>query len=367
MSLSLFVANTLAQSSAGGGTIQGTVKDTQGAAISNARLAIRHIDTGRATHLSSNDQGYFSTPALSIGNYRVRVVSPGMKAWEADIQLETGKVSNIEPVLQLGQVSETVVVSSTIPLVQTTDPTDGSTLDSRRIKELPINGRDLNTLLGSVAPGVEPIIDVNGGIRVGGLMGYSTNYVQDGAASNNREFGGSMNIQGLESIDEVRVETSTSSAKYSAPTSVIVTTKGGTNKIRGSLYETMRNNAFGVARARQDVFYNGTPYKVPKLIRNEFGGSIGGPVFLPTFGLNGKQFYNGRNRTFFFVSREGTELVQGLEVPLGEQQHVDVHLASDPDNSRFPNHRLRASPRRTTHRNDIGFNNQYGNEAAVKG
>ena len=235
-----------------------------------------------------------------------------MKAWEAELHLETGKISDIEPVLHLGQVTETIVVSSTIPLVQTTDPTDGSTLDSQRIKELPINGRDLNTLLGSVAPGVEPIIDVNGGIRVGGLMGYSTNYVQDGAASNNREFGGSMNIQGLESIGEVRVETSTSSAKYSAPTSVIVTTKGGTNNIRGSLYETMRNNAFGVARARQDVFYNGTPYKVPNLIRNEFGGSIGGPVFLPTFGLNGKQFYNGRNRTFFFVSREGTELVQGL-------------------------------------------------------
>ena len=302
----------LAQSSAGGGTIQGTVKDTQNAAIAGAKLIVRQIDTARVTHLTANDQGYFSTPPLSIGKYRVRVEAPGMKAWEGDLQLETGRITDLEPILQLGQVNETVVVSSSVPLVQTTDPTDGSTLDSQRIKELPINGRDLNTLLGSVAPGVEPIIDVNGGIRAGGLMGYSTNYVQDGASSNNREFGGSMNIQGLESIGEVRVETSTSSAKYSAPTSVIVTTKGGTNQIRGSLYETMRNNAFGVARARQDVFYDGTVYKVPKLIRNEFGGSIGGPVFLPTFGLNGKQFYNGKSRTFFFVSREGTELVQGL-------------------------------------------------------
>src|SRR5262249_37882834 len=154
-------------------------------------------------------------------------------------------------------------------------------------------------------PGVEAIIDVNGGVRVSGLMVYSTNYTQDGATSNNREFGGSGIIQGLESIGEVRVETSTSSAKYTTPTSVIVTTKGGTNPIRGAVYETHRNNGFGVARARQDVFANGDPYQAPKLIRNEFGGSIGGPLYLPLFGLGGRSWYDGHNRTFFFVSREG--------------------------------------------------------------
>ena len=86
-------------------------------------------------------------------------------------------------------------------------------------------------------------------------MGYSNSYVQDGAASNNREFGGSMNLQGLESVGEVRVETSTSSAKYNTPPSVIVSTKSGTNKLRISAYETARNNAFGVARARQDGYW----------------------------------------------------------------------------------------------------------------
>ena len=125
-----------------------------------------------------------------------------------------------QPVLALGQVTETIVVSETIPLVTTTDPTDGTTLDSRRIQELPINGRDMNTLLSDVTPGVEQVIDVNGGVRTSGMMVYSTNYVQDGAASNNREFGGSMNIAGLESVGEVRVETSTSNAKYSSPASV---------------------------------------------------------------------------------------------------------------------------------------------------
>ncbi len=298
--------------SSGGGTVQGTVKDSTGAVLPSAKLAILHVDTGRATNTLTNNDGYYSTPPLAIGKYKIRVEAAGMKAWEGQIILEAGRTEELNPVLSAGQVNETVQVSASAPLVTTTDPTEASTLDSQRIKELPINGRDLNTLLGAVAPGVEVVNDVNGGIRTGGLMAYSTNYVQDGASSNNREFGGSMNLQGLESIGEVRIETSTSSAKYNSPTSVIVSTKGGTNQIRVALYETARNNAFGVARARQDVFYDGRPYKTPKLIRNEFGGSIGGPVFLPTFGIGGKRFYNGHNRTFFFVSREGTELREGF-------------------------------------------------------
>jgi hypothetical protein len=312
LSILLFAAFCRAQSITGGGTIQGAVKDSSGSAIANARLTITHIETGTVLKTESNSDGYFASPPIKIGKYRVRVEAPGMKVWESEVLLGTGRTADIEPVLTVGQVNETVVVNESIPLVTTTDPTDGATLDSKRIQELPINGRDMNTLLSDVTPGIEQVIDVNGGVRTSGMMVYSTNYVQDGAASNNREFGGSMNLAGLESVGEVRVETSTSNARYGSPASVIVTTRGGGNQLHLAVYETVRNNAFGVARARQDVNYNGTPFQVPKLIRNEFGGSIGGPVYLPTFGLNGKKLYHGRNRTFFFFSREGQELRQGL-------------------------------------------------------
>ena len=329
----LFAGVCSAQSVTGGGVIQGTVKDSSGSAIANARLAITHVETGTTLKTETNSDGYFATPPIKIGRYRVRVEAAGMKIWESDLLLETGRTADIEPVLTVGQVNETIVVSESVPLVTTTDPTDGTTLDSKRIQELPINGRDMNTLLSDVTPGIEQVIDVNGGVRSSGMMVYSTNYVQDGAASNNREFGGSMNIAGLESVGEVRVETSTSNAKYSSPASVIVTTRGGGNRVRMSVYETLRNNAFGVARARQDVNYNGTPFQVPKLIRNEFGGSIGGPVFLPTFGLNGKKFYNGRNKTFFFFSREGQELRQGLSkdftVPTAAMRNGDFSQLYD--------------------------------------
>lgn len=291
--------------SGGGATVQGTVKDASGAVIREARLTLTRIDTGVKTSLATNNDGYFVTPPLPIGKYQIRCEASGMKAWEKDLQLETGQTVEVNPTLAPGAVNETVTVTETIPLITTTEPTDATTLDAQRIKELPINGRDLNTLLADVTPGVEQIIDVNGGVRTGGLMVYSTDYQQDGAAANNREFGGSTGLQGLESIGEVRIETSTGNAKSSSPTSVIVNTRGGTNRYRMAVYETIRNNGWGVARARQDINPNGSPFQVPKLIRNEYGGSIGGPVVIP-------KIYDGHNRTFFFVTREFTALRQGI-------------------------------------------------------
>src|SRR5262245_54983443 len=308
-----FITHTaVAQSSAGGGTIQGTVKDATEAIIPGARVRITHMATGRIINSEANGEGFFATPPLAIGKYRVRVEAAGMKAWEGELNVETGRISEVAPKLTPGEVSETVVIEGNVtPLVSVSDPTEASTLDSKRISELPINGRNLNTLLESVTPGVEAINDVNGGVRISGLMVYSTNYTQDGATTNNREFGGSGIVSGLESIGEVKIETSSSSAKYTTPTSVIITTRGGGNQFHGSLYATHRNNGFGVARARQDVLI-GQSYEAPKLIRNEFGGSISGPVYLPRFGEGGKAFYDGNNRTFFFFSREGLRLRQGI-------------------------------------------------------
>ncbi len=312
LAVALSAAIAQAQSSAGGGTIQGTVKDAIGAIIPGAKVKITSLATGNIINSESNGEGFFVTPSISIGKYKVRVEASGMKSWEGELNVETGRTVEVTPALTPGEVTETVVIEGNIsPLITTSEPTEGSTLDAKRIQELPVNGRNINTLLEDVTPGVEAINDVNGGVRISGLMVYSTNYVQDGATTNNREFGGSGIVSGLESIGEVKVETSSSSAKYTTPTSVIITTRGGGNKVHGSLYETHRNNAFGVARARQDVLPGGD-YKVPKLIRNEFGGSISGPVYLPKFGEGGRSLYDGHNRTFFFFSREGSRLRQGI-------------------------------------------------------
>src|SRR5260370_3648155 len=222
--LLLFAGLCLGQSVTGGGTIQGTVKDASGAVIAHAKVSCTHIDTGEAISSETNSDGFFTTPPVRIGKYKVRVQAPGMKAWEGDLILETGRTAEIEPVLTAGQVSETVTVSETIPLVTTTDPTDGTTLDSRRIQELPVNGRDMNTLLSDVTPGVEQVIDVNGGVRTSGMMVDSTNYVQDAATPNNREVRGAVNLAGLGSAGQARAEASTSNAKDSSPPAQDLTT-----------------------------------------------------------------------------------------------------------------------------------------------
>ena len=109
---------------------------------------------------------------MQIGKYRVRCEATGMKAWEGETLLETGKTVEVNPTLSLGDVTQTVEVSADVPMITTTDPTDATTLDQQRIKELPINGRDLNTLIMDVTPGVEYGGNVNDGARTGGMMQY---------------------------------------------------------------------------------------------------------------------------------------------------------------------------------------------------
>jgi hypothetical protein len=155
------------QSSAGGGTIQGTVKDATGGVIPGAKVIIKNIATGVVTNSVSNGEGFFTTPSLNIGRYRVRVEAAGMKAWEGELLVETGRTAEVNTVLTAGEVSETVVIEGNIvPLVTVTDPTDGSNARRQAHSELPINGRNLNTLLEDVTPGVEGINDVNGGVRI---------------------------------------------------------------------------------------------------------------------------------------------------------------------------------------------------------
>ena len=188
--LLLLTASGWGQNS-GSATVQGTVKDASGAVVPGAKVTITQIETGLKSNTVSNNEGFFAFPPVQIGKYKVRCEATGMKAWEQEITLDTGRTAEVTAVLTLGDVTQTVQVTAEVPLVTTTDPTDATTLDQQRIKELPINGRDLNTLLMDVTPGVEYGGGVNDGSRTGGMMTYSTTYSQDGASANNREFGGS--------------------------------------------------------------------------------------------------------------------------------------------------------------------------------
>ena len=132
-------ASGWAQSS-GGAAIQGTVKDASAAVVPGAKLTITHVETGVKSNSVSNNDGFFVFPPVQIGKYKVRCEANGMKAWEREVELATGSTVEVNVALSLGDVTQTVLVTSEAPLVTTTEATDATTLDQQRIGSCRLTG-----------------------------------------------------------------------------------------------------------------------------------------------------------------------------------------------------------------------------------
>ena len=308
----------------GTGNIQGTVKDVGNAVIPKAAVTIIHTATARQYATTTNEVGFYLFPALSTGAYQITVESPGMETWQGELTLVSGQAAQVDPVLRPGATTTTVTVAGDVtPLVTTNSATISTVIERERIEQLPLNGRFITTLLYMTTPGVE-----SGSVpRVYGLR-YATELLQDGAVLENREWQSiPARPPGLDTIAEFRSETNNSSAKLNRPGTFMLTTKSGTNELHGSLFLTARNSGLGVARARQD-YYD----KPPHLVRNEFGGSLGGPVWIP-------KLYNGRNRTFFFFAYEGFQLrsasTRNIAVPTEAMRQGDFSGLVDAQGRRF--------------------------------
>jgi hypothetical protein len=308
----------------GTGNIQGTVRDTTGAVLPGAKVSITHTQTARQYSTTSTEVGFFIFPSVQMGPYQITVEAAGMETWKGDLTLQVGQQAEVNPALKVaGTVTEVTVAGDVTPLVTTTSPTLANVVERARIEQLPVNGRFVTSLIYMTTPGMEPA----GGQRVFGIRnGFEL--LQDGAVLQNRQWQTiPARPPSLDTIEEFRAETSNSSARMNRPGTVILTTRAGTNSIHGSLFETHRNSGFGVARARQDFFV-----KPPHLVRNEFGGSLGGPVYLP-------KLYDGRNRTFFFFAYEGYRLRQAstrsTTMPTAEMREGDFSGLADAQGRRF--------------------------------
>ncbi|MBI3646248.1 MAG: TonB-dependent receptor [Acidobacteriales bacterium] len=286
----LFLLAGVVYAQTGSGSIQGTVKDATGAVVPQAKVRVVQTQTTRQYDTVTNEVGFYLVPSVQLGPYQITVEAAGMETWKGDLTLVAGQVAEVNPVLKVGATATAVTVAGDVtPLVTTTAPTLATVVERARIEQLPLNGRFIQDLLYMTTPGFE-----SGSVpRVFGLR-YAVELLQDGAILENRQWQQlPARPPGLDTIDEFRAETSNSSAKMNRPGTVILTTRAGTNDVHGSVFETARSSAIGVARARQDFYL-----KPPHLVRNEFGASLGGPVYLP-------KLYNGRNRTFFFFAYEG--------------------------------------------------------------
>jgi hypothetical protein len=299
----LFAASAALLAQSGAGTIQGTVQDSTSAAIPGCSVKALNQATGVAVETTSNANGFYAIKGLLAGTYTVTLSAPGMKKSESVITLQNGQVLVFNPQLSIGEITEQVLVSAeTLQLATYDSGTVNTQLDASRIQQLPQNGRNVLGLAQNTVPGLEA-----GGTRANGLMQEAMEYSQDGAPMTNRNFGGEANsaqatLPDPDAVQEARFETLNSSAQFSTPATVILTTKSGANQVHGSFFETARNNYFGIARARQDP----ADFKAPTLIRNEFGGSVGGPIWIP-------KLYNGKNRSFFFFAYERFSLRQSRQ------------------------------------------------------
>lgn len=331
-SLSVFAGLTLCASLAlaqsGAGSIQGTVTDPTGALIPDASVRVVNQATGVGVDTKTNHVGFYVVPGLNTGTYTVTVTAPNMKTSSQSIELLVGQDAVIDAAMTTGSVSQQVTVSaSTVQLETTDNGAITSTLENARINELPMNGRNIISLVNETTPGLESCPESSS--CGNGQEGPATEYESDGATLTNREFGGTHQGQNQmvdpDAVQEVRVLDATAGAQYASPTTVILNTKSGTNQLHGSAFETARNNAIGIARARNNP-YN---YVAPQLVRNEFGASVGGPVRIP-------HFYNGKDKTFFFFAYERYSLAQAPfqseEVPTPQMLQGDFSGATNSSN-----------------------------------
>src|ERR1017187_5574786 len=273
------------------GSVRGTVQDTTKAVIPGANVVLTNADTNVELSAVTNHVGLYLFPSVVPGPYKISVESAGMNKFAATVTVSVQESAAVDVTLAPAGTATSVEVKDVTSMITTDSPELGHTLERARIDELPINGRNVSLLLNTV-PGMA-------GNRPYGVRLGTHDMILDGAPLTDELNGGIITRQpGLDSIEEFRVTVNAASAKFTRQTSIILTTKGGTNQLHGSLFETNRNASIGVARTRDNLTHTAAPF-----VRNEFGGSVGGPVYIP-------KVYNGKNRSFWFASYEAYRLRQ---------------------------------------------------------
>jgi hypothetical protein len=274
--------------------ISGNVKDQTGAVLPGADVSVTQTDTGINRTAVTDETGSFVLPNLATGPYRVEVSLPGFRTFvQTGVVLQVNSNPSINAVLQIGQVSDQIEVQANAAMVETRNVGVGNVIENERILELPLNGRnavDLVVLSGAaVQTGTSTnYSNLRGGvsISVAGGPSFGTSYLLDGAMHNNPYDSNNLPLPFPDALQEFKVETGGLSAQNGLHSGAAVNavTRSGTNELHGSLFEFVRNYKFNArnpfAPARDS------------LKRNQFGGTIGGPI---------KQ-----NKVFFFAAYQGT-------------------------------------------------------------
>lgn len=288
------------------GRIDGTIRDPQEQVVPNAKITVKNHGTGSSVTVNSTDDGTFTVPELQPGNYVITAELQGFKtSYVEGILVQVASVTSVNIRLELGTVSEQVTVSAedVEATINTSNAEVGEVVDRQRILELPLDGRNPFELT-ALQAGVQTKADADGDISKFSINGNRTvanNLTVDGINANDNFLKTPANVTlavvpvSVESIGEFRVITSLPSAEFGRGTAQInAVTASGTNQFRGSIFEYHRNTAFNA----NNTFNNTSGLAREPLIRNQFGGRLGGPIM--------------KDRTHFFTSYEGKRESRGF-------------------------------------------------------
>lgn len=310
------------------GTITGRVTDAQNAAVPTAKVAAVLVSTGARSETLSGSDGLYTLPFLSPGIYRIECDAPGFKRYvQAGFEVKAGERSGLDIHLELGQMTESVTVTADAPMVETTTATAGQVINSAQVENMPLNGRT-PLVLAQLAFGVVPNSDPKfnrpfdnagpSGFSMGGAPAQTNELLVDGAPDMTRDQRVAYNPP-VDAVQEVRVHAFEADAAYghTGGGTANVVTKSGTNQLHGSLYEFNQVSAL----AATPFFTNKSGQLKPVTRYNQWGETIGGPIWLP-------KIFNGKNKVFFFFGNEDINdsfpEPQTLTVPTAAERTGDL-------------------------------------------
>jgi hypothetical protein len=294
------------------GSITGTVTDSTGAAIPGATVKIRAIATNQVHTIVTADNGSYTVPQLPPGQYELTVTKDNFQTYQqGSITLSIDQVEQINPALTIGTTTQTVEVTAAPPVLQTEETSVGEVIDSQAIQNTPLNGRlGINGLV-ALAPGVQGVgaqdqLDTRGvtaSVGTGsrnayGGLGSTLDGVTNAEVTLQRSEG---EVPSLDAIAEFKVLSNGAPAEFNLPAEIIVVSASGTNQLHGEAFEFNRSKGTGAKS-----FFSGSQPR-PPYQRNEYGGNLSGPVFIP-------HLYDGRNKSFFFAAFEGFHLTQSYSL-----------------------------------------------------
>ncbi len=286
-------------------SLSGIVRDGSGSSVAHAKVVVTEESRSAQRATDSNDAGLYSLSQLPAGLYSVTVEAPGFAPARQSILLTVGERASIDVELRVQATAADVTVETQEAMLEREDPSLSAVTGIRAIEQLPLNGRD-TTQLALLSPGVVPSRRINPDsqglgrqISIEGRRPNQVAFLLDGTdvndAYNNTPGGASGVIPGVDSIAQFRVLTNGYGAEYGRTSGGIIDeiTRSGTNRLHGSLFEFVRNSALDAKN-----YFDAKQSPIPAFQRNQFGGSVGGPV--------------GRTRTFFFGNYEGLRQNLGI-------------------------------------------------------